>query len=182
MNVLNERFLAIRKALGVTQKEMGDALGLSSSGISNIEQGVRNVTKKHIRLLNAVFHVSKNWMENGMGSMFIQTDDTLLSRLALEYGMDEGQKELMRCFLSLTNEQRAAVVYFVCHAASRIGDARPDCGGAGTAFFPSLGNEPELSKDEMQEIERELSQIRQYKIMERKANYAARHLSDLRGK
>ena len=35
----NERFRALRKALGLNMQQMGDVLGISHSGISNIESG-----------------------------------------------------------------------------------------------------------------------------------------------
>ena len=41
---INDRFKELRKALGLSQEEFGNKIGLSKSGISNIESGTRNVT------------------------------------------------------------------------------------------------------------------------------------------
>ena len=48
---INDRFKELRKIFGLSQEELGNKIGLSKSGISNIESGKRNVTDKHIKLI-----------------------------------------------------------------------------------------------------------------------------------
>lgn len=69
MNDINLRFKELRKSLGKSQKEIGDAIGLSNSGISNIENGQRNVTDKHIKLLVSEFSINGHWLRTGEGEM-----------------------------------------------------------------------------------------------------------------
>ena len=69
MDELNIRFKEMRKSLGKSQKEIGDAIGLSNSGISNIESGLRSVTERHIKLLEAAFNINEHWFRTGEGSM-----------------------------------------------------------------------------------------------------------------
>ena len=67
---INERVKLLRISLNKSQEDFGNSIGLSKSGISNIENGFRNVTKKHIKLLCSTFHVSENWLNTGEGNMF----------------------------------------------------------------------------------------------------------------
>lgn len=70
---MNERFRELRIALGYSQQKMGEVLGLSKSGVSEIESGRRNVTEQHIIMMkNCVeFHVNETWLREGTGEMFL---------------------------------------------------------------------------------------------------------------
>lgn len=61
----NERFKQVRLKLGMTQEEFGNKIGLSKSGISNIENGTRNVTKRHIKLVSLIFGIDEMWLLTG---------------------------------------------------------------------------------------------------------------------
>jgi len=124
MEKINERFYQIRKSLHLSQADMGNAIGISASGVSNIEKGIRSVTKKHVRLLSATFNVDESWLETGMGEMFCKNDDNIISQLTDEYKLTDSQAALIRSFLSLNNEQREAVVTAVCNAAKAIEEAK----------------------------------------------------------
>lgn len=55
----------------MTQEEMGKWLGISKSGVSDIESGRRKVTEQHIIML--VNHgVNEEWLRTGTGEMFIK--------------------------------------------------------------------------------------------------------------
>ncbi len=56
---VNDRFKELRKTFGLSQEELGNKIGLSKSGISNIESGTRNVTDKHIKLICSEFPVNE---------------------------------------------------------------------------------------------------------------------------
>ena len=124
MEKINERFYQIRKNLDLSQVEMGNAIGISASGVSNIEKGIRSVTKKHIRLLSAAFNVEEEWLEHGTGTMFRDSDGTIISQLSEQYNLSSDQTALIRSFLSLTDSQRDAVVAAVCNAADAVSAAR----------------------------------------------------------
>lgn len=70
MNEINKRFKEVRQALNKSQKEFGQSIGLSDSGISTIESGQRSVTEKHIKLLVAVFNVNEDFLRTGSGPIF----------------------------------------------------------------------------------------------------------------
>lgn len=106
---MNERFKELRSFLNLSQEQMGEAIGLSKSGISNIESGARNVTEKHIKLLSITFNVNEDWLRLGNGQMFAENDDTLIANLAREYNMSNAQQRIIRTFLNMDDAKREAV-------------------------------------------------------------------------
>lgn len=67
---INNRFKSLRENCGKSQEEFGKAIGISKSGVSDIETGRRNVTEKHIKLLIIEFNVNEAWLRYGEGEMF----------------------------------------------------------------------------------------------------------------
>ncbi len=76
MEDINIRFRNIREYLGKSQEEMGEILGITKSGISNIETGKRSVTEKHIKLICIEpiggKYVNEKYLRTGEGEMFMQ--------------------------------------------------------------------------------------------------------------
>ena len=74
MENINERFRRLRELCGKTQTEWASILGLSRSGIADIEAGRRNVTDKHIRLLCIEpvcgKYINEEWLKTGDGEPF----------------------------------------------------------------------------------------------------------------
>ncbi len=116
---INQRIRQLRKDLGFSQKELGDRISLKHGAISRIEQTGVTVTDQNIRLICDTFNVNEDWLRTGEGEMYESNDDTLLKQLAAEYKMEGGTLELIRNFLMLTAEQRAAIL----HAATIIAEA-----------------------------------------------------------
>lgn len=118
MNI-NERIKQVRKEHNLNQKEFGDKVGLKQSAVSSMEQSGGSVIDRNIRLICDTFNVSEDWLRTGEGEMYESNDDALLKQLAAEYKLEGGTLELIRNFLMLTAEQRAAIL----HAATIIADA-----------------------------------------------------------
>lgn len=76
----NERFRSLRIACGKSQEAFGDILGLTKSGISDIERGKRSVTEKHLIMLSN-WHERKiniEWLRTGEGgpdNMFLHPEE-----------------------------------------------------------------------------------------------------------
>ena len=74
MENINERFRRLRELCKRTQTEWATILGLSRSGIADIEAGRRNVTDKHIRLLCIEpidgKYINEEWLKTGEGDPF----------------------------------------------------------------------------------------------------------------
>lgn len=65
MEGVNNRIKQLRIGLNLTQEEFGSRIGLSKSGISNIENGTRPVSQRHIKLISKEFGVSEWWLGHG---------------------------------------------------------------------------------------------------------------------
>lgn len=72
----NERFVQLRKSLHMNQADFGKILGLTISGVSDIERKKRNVTEKHIKLLCIEpidgKYVNEEYIRTGQGNMFLE--------------------------------------------------------------------------------------------------------------
>ena len=111
---INTRIKEVRKSLQLTMDQFGEKIGLSKSGISSIENGNRNVTPKHIKLVCAEFNVNEEWLRTGKGEMFnYSEDDSLIEKLTAEYKLDGFVKRLLKKYLELTEQQRNAVNSFL---------------------------------------------------------------------
>ena len=73
---MNTRIRQLRKALDMTMEEFGKLIGISKSGVSEIEQGRRNVTEQHLIMLsNVTFKgnpINIDWIRTGKGEMFLE--------------------------------------------------------------------------------------------------------------
>ncbi len=76
MNDVNSRFKELRKTCGKSQEDFGKILGLTKSGVSDIERGRRNVTEQHLIMLKnwAEKPVNIDWLRTGTGEMFKPLD------------------------------------------------------------------------------------------------------------
>ncbi|CVK19188.1 helix-turn-helix domain-containing protein [Sporomusa sphaeroides] len=75
MSDINSRIKELRLKLNMTQEEFGNKIGLSKSGISNIESGTRSVRERHIKLISSIFNVSEDWLKNGKNSVWSSYDE-----------------------------------------------------------------------------------------------------------
>ena len=111
METINKRFKELRIATGNNQESFGKCIGISKSGVSDIESGRRNVTEQHIiMLINCTdLHVNERWLRTGEGEKFIQLDKELeLMEWAGRFLADESdtfRKRFIRMMMSLDESQ-----------------------------------------------------------------------------
>ena len=67
---MRDRIRALRKVLGLNQKEFAQRLGMKSTTLSMIEVGDNALTDKNIKLICMTFNVNENWLRTGKGEMF----------------------------------------------------------------------------------------------------------------
>ena len=61
-NIFGERIYRLRKANGLSQKELGEVVGLSHKAISTIESGTRGTTVDKLVEIAFYFHVSTDYL------------------------------------------------------------------------------------------------------------------------
>lgn len=67
---MNTRLKEIRLAKGMTQEEMGAALGVTGGALSRWETGDRDIPNIVIQYICEKYGVSENWLRYGEGEMF----------------------------------------------------------------------------------------------------------------
>lgn len=72
MNELNSRIKQVRKALGMSQDEFGNGIGLGRGAITNIELNKTNPKPLVVQLICKTYNVNEMWLRTGEGEMFVQ--------------------------------------------------------------------------------------------------------------
>ncbi|MDE7417180.1 MAG: helix-turn-helix domain-containing protein [Lachnospiraceae bacterium] len=99
-NLTNERIKALRKALGLTQQEFADKIGIKRTTIATYESGRNVPIDAVISLICLKFNVNETWLREGFGDMFMNCDtkkDTLIHE----------RIKVLRNTLGLTQQQFA---------------------------------------------------------------------------
>ena len=60
--LLKDRVFQLRKGKGLSQKQLGEILGISNHAISMIESGERGTSIERLLLLAEYFHVSTDYL------------------------------------------------------------------------------------------------------------------------
>ena len=112
MSNINERFKELRKTCRMTQEEWAKILGLSRSGITDIEVGRRKVTAQHLIMLSnwKEKRVNIEWLKTGDGEMFLELpEEDEIAAYVSELLEDDGSnplykiiKEIMHTYSELT--------------------------------------------------------------------------------
>lgn len=77
MDSINERIKQIRLLLHMSQEEFGKAIGLSKSGISNIEKGERGLRDTYIHTICKEFNINMQWLRTGIGEPLLADSVTV---------------------------------------------------------------------------------------------------------
>ena len=105
---MNERIKELRTSLGMTMKDFGVSIGLSISGVSDVEKGRTPVQDRHIKLILAAFpSVSEAWLRDGVGDMFVKGAPNR------QYGLDDVCNEVLTLYASMTPDQQRVIMDFV---------------------------------------------------------------------
>ena len=152
MNEVNERLKELRLALNLSQEELGKMLGITRSGVSDIESGRRKVTEQHIIMLKIGRpDVNETWLRTGEGEMFKETPSSELDALADRYGLGNPARALVERFVTLKPEEQEVIIRFVRNAAADIEKLNPSSS--------SPEQKHELTIDEKLEIIRQQLEI-----------------------
>lgn len=119
METINDRFKQLRKECKKTQSEWGIILGISSSGVADIESKRRNVTEKHLIMLSN-WHERKvniDWLRTGEGgpdNMFLhpEQNDLIAQAAALLGEQDQLFETLIVTYSKLTSDNKKVLLKF----------------------------------------------------------------------
>lgn len=101
---MNRRFKEMRKALHLTQEEIGSLIGISGSAVSMIESGKNRPTDAALKLICSTYHVNYLWLTEGEGPMLEALDtDALVDKYLA--GESEVTKSIMKAFAKLPDSE-----------------------------------------------------------------------------
>lgn len=110
---MNKRLKELRIALKMNQETFGKLLGITKSGVSDIESGRRKVTEQHIIMLKSQKpELNEDWLRNGTGPMFVQPDTFSLDAFVKEHDMSELELQIMKRYFNLDPKVRKAALAF----------------------------------------------------------------------
>ena len=119
---MNNRFKQIREKLNLSQEEIGEAIGITRSGISNIESGKRSVSERHIKLLRSAYNINEHWLRTGEGEMFNPTN-TSLDALAEAHNINGLTRAIIEGLITMRPEHQAAFIDLVNTVAAKVRNA-----------------------------------------------------------
>ena len=126
----DERIKQIRKAVGLTQGEFAERIGLSRNYIAMIEIGQREPSERTIADICRVFGVSKLWLDTGEGEMYVKRSlnqelDMMVTTLMND--ADESfKKRFVAALLQVPTEGWDAIEEFVNKLSTAEKEPRSD--------------------------------------------------------
>lgn len=119
METINDRFKYLRKQCNKTQEEWGRIIGITRTGVAEIERERRNVTEKHLIMLSN-WHERKvniDWLRTGEGgveNMFLhpEQNDLIAQAAALLGEKDPLFETLVITYSKLTTENKKVLLDF----------------------------------------------------------------------
>jgi transcriptional regulator with XRE-family HTH domain len=104
---ISARLKAVRKALGVNQRDFCKGIYISHGYYAQIESEVREINNRIIELISTTYKVNKDWLKTGKGEMFGgEPPDTDLNQLI---GIYKELDPLFKEYISLQIKQLLAV-------------------------------------------------------------------------
>ena len=122
---MNERIKELRKHYNLTLKEFSERIGMSLTGLSEIERGANAVQERHIRLILAAFpEVSEQWLRTGTGEMMRPKSPAIASILN-QYSFPDIIGKMLEAYEQLPDEQQQTILDYARDVVARIA-AIPD--------------------------------------------------------
>ena len=107
---MKNRILKIRKDSKLNQEDFGLRLNLTKNYISLIETGNRIPSDRTISDICREFNVNEDWLKNGTGDMYQETDGSFSELLVeLEDSDDDFIKSLITVYMGLDEDSKSAL-------------------------------------------------------------------------
>ncbi len=107
--MIHERLKILLKELNISQRQFAMKIHLDTGYFSKIMNGKVNPPDRILLLIENVFHVNKDWLENGQGEIFSDQGISLAKRQVLEsidYLSDEQVNAVSSFIRYLTENSR----------------------------------------------------------------------------
>lgn len=116
---MHERIRDLRKNhLKMSQEVFGKHLGVSRAVIKNIELNCLARPDQKLSLIKLMcreFNVNEEWILNGNGPMYKESEDFSLDRFAHDHGMTPIELDIMKTYFELDPAIRKTVIeHFKC--------------------------------------------------------------------
>lgn len=109
---MKERIKELRRALGLTQQEFADRLGIKRGALANYEVGRNEPIDAVVSLMCREFQVNEAWLRTGQGEMFLSlSPDEQLTRFFGEvtFGEDDFRRRFLLSLSRLDGDDWAAL-------------------------------------------------------------------------
>ncbi|WP_308780017.1 helix-turn-helix domain-containing protein [uncultured Clostridium sp.] len=114
---INSRIKKIRKELKLTQAAFGERIGLKQAAIGLYENGLRNVLDRVIFDICREFNVNEEWLRNGTGEMFVESDTFSLDDYVKQKGATDLELDIIKTWFEIPEEYRS---YILNHFKTKI--------------------------------------------------------------
>lgn len=118
---MQDRIRLVRKALGLTQTEFGERLGIKGNTVTGYESGIRTPSDAMLISICREFNVNETWLRTGEGDMFLQRSRD--EELAAFFGDAlSGEPDFRRRFLAVLSRLSAEEWELLERMADRLVD------------------------------------------------------------
>lgn len=123
---MKERLKQMRKALGITQVKLSNALNVSKGAIANYETGRNEPIDAVITLICQKYNISEEWLRTGAGEMFVSEPKDELDELFDQYNLTSNYRVVLRELFSLPEPQQDEAVKFIMRVATMLAADEPE--------------------------------------------------------
>ena len=110
---MNNKIKIVREALGLSQREFGEKIGVSRDVISNMEYGRVQPKELLVKHICEFYGINEQWMRTGQGDMFSEepkinkkTDEALAIFQSLRPEFQDYALEQIRQLAKLQDKQK----------------------------------------------------------------------------
>lgn len=139
---MNERIKQLRKALGYTQQEFADRIGVKRNTIAQYEIGRNEPIDSVVNLICKEYNVNPDWLRSGTGEMFIDPATFSLDEYAQANKLSKTEISIIRGFMELDPDVRSAIydIFKTAFSSDQSAyDNAPDDPQELEKIFPPIG-------------------------------------------
>lgn len=104
---MNDRIRKIRKEEKLTQKEFAERLGIKQNTVASYEMGRIGISDVVINSICREFDVNEEWLRNGIGEMYLNTDTDDYSEISTLIGeKDQKAKQAIIDYWKLSEDDK----------------------------------------------------------------------------